>query len=469
MYHQAKLLSVRNFINSAVAMTMCVSFCTVPALAVKHREVPPVLYHAPPAVDTSYPSLLRGKQLKHRPLNVVIYQQDTQPLGDRKPLLLVHGLRGEYRKGYRWDRLVKRFLGYPDFSRKYKVYLARYDSTSTLNKSVPQFQAAVSELHAKSGKQITLMALSLGGALINESMQDPEFDRKIELVLALAAPFHGSPLFCSDWFQYSLYKNLSYPWSRLDHSIAYRLYFDRNPNLLEDLRWDNCDSNIPEVGKFRSWLPFGPSGFLSVEDECNFKLSKMNATDHVDKSKFITYAGYLMNPYLMPTFRRQIETTILAPYTLITNMVPAHLAREHPVLAMLNREISRVLPGSNAPKVSNWPHVYGLNDGIAPVNSAIFLPDEVCKAYPLASEAELQKVRDKVDVRLARVFRNIDHLTFVDGYRPATGSRLVQDQLNPDHGHRTIFDWILSDLMQAHQPVEQLARESLTPPKQVHD
>jgi hypothetical protein len=467
MYHQAKLVTARKLINSMLAMSMCVPFCALPAAAVKHRENAPALYPQSNQVDTSFPLPLHGKQLKHRPLDVVIYQQDTQPLGDRKALLMVHGLRGEYRYEYRWNKLIKRFLDYPEFNRKYKIYLARFDSTSTLNKSVPQFKAAVNALYAKAGKPITMMALSLGGALIHESMQDANFDQKIELVLALAAPFHGSPLFCSDWFQYSVYKNLAYPWTRLDHSIAYRMYFDRNPNLLEDLRWDNCDTYIPEVGHFRSLLPFGPQGDLTIQEDSNFKLARMNSDHKVDKTKFITYAGYLINPYLLPTFRRQIENTILAPYTLITSKVPAHLAREHPVLSMLNREISRVVPGENAPKVGNWPHVYGLNDGIAPVNSAIFLPDEVCKQHPLASEEELKKIKSKVDVRLARVFRNIDHLTFVDGYRPAHGSRLIQDQLNPNHGSRTIFDWILSDLMQSDKKVEKVAGETLTSPKQI--
>jgi hypothetical protein len=45
------------------------------------------------------------------------------------------------------------------------------------------------------------------------------------------------------------------------------------------------------------------------------------------------------------------------------------------------------------------------------------------------------------------VFRQIDHITFVDGYRPHGYSDELRDELAPELGSRTIFDWMLVDLM----------------------
>jgi hypothetical protein len=464
MYHQAR---VSMFRKSVTIWLLLVSLCLSqqPIRAADSFEINRTINGSAQinAISSTYPLVPHHSKLKRKPDLAQIYQLDRQPLGDRKPLLMVHGLRGEYRTCFRWGKVVKRLGDYADFVNTYKVYFLRWDSTGALHNTVPQFKNAVLALQKESGmKPVTVIALSLGGSLTNVAMHDPETDQAIRLVLSLASPFHGSPLFCSDWFQYSLYKNLSYPWTKVDHSIAYRLYFAMNRQLLVDLKWDNSDGLIPNVGRFRSRLLLGPAGDLRVDKDANAGLAQLNNVEKVDKTKFITYAGYLLNPYIQPAFRRQIENTILAPYTLLTMKVPAHLAMEHPVLRMLNHEISRVIPAPDGPRPANWPHMYGLNDGICPVNSALFLPAQACKEYPLCSESELSKIKDLIDVKQARVFRNIDHLTFVDGYSPRIGSHLLRDELNPDDGSRTIFDWILSDLMQAEGPGGTLAKDSST-------
>ena len=47
-----------------------------------------------------------------------------------------------------------------------------------------------------------------------------------------------------------------FPWTRIDHNIAYKLYFARNPTLIKDFRWDNCDGAIPDIGHFASQVAF---------------------------------------------------------------------------------------------------------------------------------------------------------------------------------------------------------------------
>src|SRR5690606_1371198 len=103
-----------------------------------------------------------------------------------------------------------------------------------------------------------------------------------------------------NWLQYSLYKRLSLPLTRIDHSLALRLYFNRNKNLVADLGWDNLDEAVPFPGEFKSKLPFGPKGVLNEKTGVNKRLQKINVGHPEIKSKLITYATYLKNPYLEP-------------------------------------------------------------------------------------------------------------------------------------------------------------------------
>ena len=242
------------------------------------------------------------------------------------------------------------------------------------------------------------------------------------------------------------FKNFARPWTRVDHSLAFRFYFHHNPNLETDLPWDNADRAIPDVGHFTSLLPLGPRGELTVENSENKYLADINGQS-LDKKKFVTYSGYLLNPYMKSEVMRIAQTTLLAPYTVLSMKVPAHFAREHAVLKMLNSVIGSVVAAKPAITEAKTPFLYQLNDGITPVNSAIFLPDEALRKTVLSNESSLANLKDLTDVKQARVFRNIDHLTFIDGYKPAHGSQLLRDELNPSLGSKNIFDWMLADIL----------------------
>ncbi len=412
-----------------------------------------------PGTGTTFPLIIKRGACRHRPSKLAIYQYDNKPLGDRMPFLLVHGLRGEYYYVFRWEKLIKRFKANQEFARQYKIYMTRYDTIVPLSETIPQLRSAINDLYQAAHKRpIRVLALSIGGNLVFEAMHDQKTNDQIKLLMTLGTPFHGSPLFCSDWIQYGMFKNPSTPVTRVDHSIAYRLYFHRNPSLLNDYRWDDCDGSIPNIGPFASSLPFGPSGDLTVESTLNKHLVSLNS-ENFDKKKLITYGGYILNPYLLPERERIIEDTIMAPYTLATISVPAHLAREHPVLKMLNRQIDTIITTPETAKRAGTPFVYDLNDGITPLASALFLNPEFLAAQGVAKETDIAKLRTNTDVHTARVFRNIDHLTFIDGFRPIPAIPSMRDELNPEAGTRDIFNWMLWDIAQSSEPTECLARD----------
>lgn len=415
-----------------------------------------------PANQSSLPPIPTPKQLKVKPAVAALYEYDSTPLGDRQPLLMVHGLHGETHRDFRWTKVIKHLKQDEQIDKQFKIYFARYSTSDKLEKTVPEMRQVIAKLYTiANNRPITMMALSMGGNVAYEAFVDKDTEEKVKLFMAFGVPFHGSPLFSTDWLQYGVYKNICFPWTRIDHSLAYRVYFKRNSVLMTDLRWDNADTSVPEIGLFKSKLPFGPSGVLSVADAENRALLALNARP-VNKKKIVAYGGYLMNPYLLPKAERFIESKIMAPYTFFTLKVPSHFAAEHPVLKMLNREITTVVCSPSATEKAKTKYVYGLNDGITPLQSALCLPNSVVGSVPLSKESDVPKIKDVADVRTARVFRNIDHLTFIDGYKPLRGTHNLKDQLNPTEGTHTIFDWIALDLKRSLEDQSKLARDGET-------
>ncbi len=406
------------------------------------------------------------KELKKPFDEVSLYQYDNTPLGDRKPLLMVHGLRGEFYPYFRWQKVSEHFKRDPNFEKSYKIFFCRYPTLTRLENTTPKFSKAIDKLYAACNERpITIMALSMGGNLVYEAMLDPNTESKIKAVMAMGSPFHGSPLFNEDWMQYSLYKRLSMPWTRIDHSLAMKLYFDRNKNLLADLGWDDIDKTIPEGGKFKSKLWFGPKGELSVEKTTNTRLQQLNENGASVKRKFITYGGYISNPYLEPKAERWVENTAMYPFTFWTIKLPAHIAREHPVLKLLNRDIASVQVNKTWKDKVNPPFLFALNDGITPLSSSLFLSAETLNAVPLISFDSVKKLRDRTDVKLARAFKDVDHLTYIDGARPlVTAGRKISDELRPEDGEKDIWSWMLGDIMNIDSVGAKLADESCKEP-----
>lgn len=382
---------------------------------------------------------------------VELYQLDNAPLAGRKPLLLVHGLLGENWPLFRWGDVTRHLIASKDFNGEYKIYLARYDTVAPLAGVIEPFRQSVRKLYSDSGNRpISILALSMGGNVVQESMADSGIDRSIDKVLTMGTPFHGSPLFTYDWMQYGFLQNHRVPWVKADLFMSYHLYFSKHQNLLSDLRWDNVDKNIPDVGKFNAHVPWRVRGDLTPAIDGNPHIVAVNAELETDKSKFITYGGYLVAPWANADRPSLTWQASRLPAQFVGTTVPFHFGREHPVLRVLNREISWVPPGSNGTADSRGTSrkiMYGLNDGITPVASALFLPAKTFKDDFCLSESDVLALSKFVDVRKARVFRNIDHLTYIDGYRPRRASKLLRDELHPRDGERDIFDWILADVL----------------------
>ena len=408
-----------------------------------------------------------AKLLKQEPQSVEIYQYDDMPVGNRRPLLMVHGLRGEFWRGFRWKNVTAFLLQDRDFRDTYKIYFVRYNTHVPLPTVKPSFKKAVRDLAASTGnKPISVVALSMGGSLIQEAMEDDDIANVVDRVVTMGTSFHGSPLFCFDWMKYSMLKHYWTPWQRLDLCVAYKLYFDRHQNLLSDLKWDDSDKRIPDVGPFHVYFPWHFAGDLTPSRMDNPRIAQINSRLKEEKNKFITYGGYLKSPYGISKKPGYMASLFRWPGHFVHTTIPEHLGREHPVLRALNRQIGQSIPSaansSDRSKTAPGTFLYGLNDGITPLASALFLPQKILLAASFTSEADIPAVKDSIDVRKARIFANIDHLTFIDGYRPPFTPAKLKDELSPEEGAKMMFQWLLDDLMEQQEAV---AGEGRTPLK----
>lgn len=396
----------------------------------------------------SFPILPPELLIKHKPGSLEIYQENNSPLNGRRALLMIHGGGGEFKTQMRWDRVLTAFDKDPVFRKTFKVFFLRYDSSDALGDEIEQAKTLIPKLAAEVGEPVTVLALSMGGNIIGGALADPAVSNAVDRALCMGTPFHGSPLFSADWYQYSLYKHKFGPVTRLIDTLDYKFYFGKHRNYQRDLKWDNLDEGIPNVGAFKGITKAGPSGDLTPERDAGQLLRQVNKTD-INKGKIIAYAGYLLNADIISTTaKHKIETYALAPYRFLTVRMPAQLGREQSALKVLSTKIGKV-QAVDEEGVS--VRRFALNDGITPVPSALFLAPHAVRKYPILKESDLKHLIPHVDVRLGRVFRDIDHVTFVEGVPPHGGSKLMQDELHPEDGSHTIFEWMLDELLERNQ------------------
>lgn len=379
-------------------------------------------------LDTSNSiELLPKDKIKSVPKKVEIYQFDKNPIGDRKPLLFVHGLLGEYHPMFRWKELGEYLNEKPDFKKRYKIYLTRFNTKLSLKEITDDFRASLSN-HFPSGN-ITIVAISLAGSVVRNSMKDPSVNKLVSRVITLGSFFRGSPLFCADWMQQTMKKRYPSPLSKIDHLLGYKIYFARHKNLQRDFAWDNSDRQMPPQKKARQ----EKTAQVSVTDK------EQTAIDH----KFFVYAGFLHNQYA-PRERGVIRTLIATPFSFFKTTLPMHLDREHPALRFLNDLIAKAVPKNSPPD----DIIYPLNDGISPIASSLLLTNEFASRPDINKMSDLSLIKTHTNAGKARLLDNIDHLTFIERKRPIGSSDKITDMLSKSEEPRAMFEWILKDLME---------------------
>lgn len=212
---------------------------------------------------------------------------DDTPLGDRIPLVLIHGIGASASTQYNWER----FLDYAEkekpFMGRYKIYLYHYDSS----RSVPDISLNLRQtLHGfiggLGGRKIKILAYSEGGLLTRNAMQDDYVDQHTEEVITVATPFHGSPLANPEWLRQQIRTESPFSLVRIGQRLAYNITGRLYPSFKEDFHWDNFDGAIPAEQYSRHYPNVVKTDYALAR-----------------KEKFITYGSYFgmeVNPDALP-------------------------------------------------------------------------------------------------------------------------------------------------------------------------
>lgn len=383
--------------------------------------------------DSSIPVINPKQVIRSKPSCFELFQLDDSLTNGRQPLLLVHGLYGEHRRLFRWDRLCRHLTRNENFRQRYKIFLVRYNTQARLDDLEKQCKIALNTLSAKNPRKLVIVTLSLGGNIVRKAMEEESIAKSVERVVTLGAVFHGSPVFCSKWMEEGILKQGFWPVTKIDRYLAYKLYFKRHKNLQADYGWDNFDGKAPDFAACST-------GYSS-----NQEMQESAAKWKRLQEKFTVYSGYLLNDKCRNKKRGFLKTLLNAPLDFMFTTLPAHFGGNHAVLRMLNEAISNLsLRNETGGKCG-----YLLNDGICPIASSLFLDLDCSPQHANLNDKQITKLRQSLQARKGRLFEGIDHVSFLDGHAPRR-SFLIVDKLSLTEKPRSIFDWLLYDLMESN-------------------
>jgi hypothetical protein len=412
-----------------------------------------------------------------------LFRFERSPLGQRIPVILVPGRAQEYQQNTWWQSVRKLTQNDAAFNKKFKLYIYMYNSFHLLSRQASGLQ---NELLAYFGQlsprqPVILITYSLGGIISREVMACPDVRQRVHTMFAIAVPFHGSPIFDPEWF--SRYLSSRSPIRRLEDRALYRYYLLDKTNLIQGMRWNNFDQSKPQFSPQQAWpvatnlraaLPVAtprPKNSLPKPDQVDTTdaivpggegtMDPDPETTRAIKEKTVVYASYIQNRY---TQRRRFsgkpesdlrelpfllgKTAFKLPNTLVSSVLPVYGLSVHSVFRFVNHQLSN-LPTYTPrhPKGYNL-HLYRFNDGVVPLSSALFLPP-----HPTPYDGDLERLMAATDVRLARVFPNLDHM-HIGQYSSRRARIITADARHPEEGQRTPNDWLLYDLARLAEDIQ---------------
>ena len=440
---------------------------------------------------------------------------DDSPLAARTPLILIHGIASYAGDSFHWENFLNYTEKRPDFQAKYKLYLYHYDSTRSVPNISKNLQVTLKGfIGGLGGRNIKILAYSEGGLLTRNALQDPYLDTHTEEVLAIATPFHGSPLANPHWIQQQVKTESAFSIVRIGQKIAYKITGHKYPTFKQDFHWDNFDGAIPmseyikdngpientaySLAKKNHFVTYGSYFGLDVDpgiiqkeldlqapqpkehpvfgnlfrknfmfslirnnigrlplanhDDSEFsslsQLGSINATPGVSALE----EPQLTNPASndLDHLKSAVETGP-APVSSQSLMLTTDAKTVVKQLAEVHLDSKALIGAANkpqAPKSVSPVSMMMFNDGISPISSSLWLGryTQNTNGSSIPVDRLWSALKSLKGSRQARLFAGLDHRNWMDG-TTRTGQELIQDLLNPDEPPRTVFDWIVYDLM----------------------
>lgn len=400
------------------------------------------------AIPTSTPYLISEHALdNHIPLVTEIQRNDLnhifafdyRALGARTPVILVPGRAEEFQNNAWWKTFRKKVYNNRFFDEYFKLYVYIYNSKQELAIQTEGFSQDIKKyfnsLPAK--QKVVLISYSLGGIITKEAMEDPEIFQRVHSILAIAVPFHGSPIFDKLWFTQYLQAVSHSPIRRVWDQLTYRLYLFDKTNLTRGLRWDNFDNSRPQFDHDKTNIQ---------GDQVNTPILPYVETLRTDaiKKKTRIYASYLENEYTESldkgSLTRIINTSKALPKAIIGSVLPFYGFSVHSVFNYTNLQLANLSTYTPNYPLGQNTHLYRYNDGAIPLTSLLWLPP---RSEPYKDD--INGLCKAIDVPFTRIFVNLDHLD-IGEYNHAIDKLETNDMLHPQDGKRTPNEWLLYDL-----------------------
>lgn len=227
---------------------------------------------------------------------VCIREADTAPLGEKLPLILIHGLNANAifapPQTDGWNNFLDYYNANPALKATFKPYLVSYYSNTA---SVSNLGGALCDALDKinqgdldnfGNKNIVLVGHSMGGLVVRSSLTFQQssgafsgkaLGERVLKIITLATPHHGSPLANDRARDYRAGVGWGAVIGNCDNFDL--LFWSTGPGWNQvnrsDLRWDNYD---------------GLLNYDLYPDERNFWLDNLNQNQTYD-SKIIAYGG----------------------------------------------------------------------------------------------------------------------------------------------------------------------------------
>jgi hypothetical protein len=218
---------------------------------------------------------------------------DDEPLGNRTPLILVHGNNSETKDQYRWGDFIERAGQDSDFAGSYKMYLFRWDSSLSNKLNGLALGCSIDNEEDLHNREVVILARSRGGIVSRYYMNDyvtlnggfsgQPGGEHVKYLVTLATPHRGSPGADPVWsifsFDYNYFDVLSE-----SLSLAYM-------NKIHDanyiyLQWDDVDNELTD--EMVCWNV----AYLNNNQYCGYLLA--NQTDLLALNQQESYLGKII-------------------------------------------------------------------------------------------------------------------------------------------------------------------------------